>query len=50
MHERTNYIQFTVRNTGCIKKVDPFKFKLAITYCINLTTLIATELMVRKNV
>ena len=24
-------------STGCIKKVDPFGFKLATTYCINLT-------------
>ncbi len=28
---------------GCIKKVDPFKFKLAITYYINLTALIASN-------
>ena len=25
------------------KKVDPFKFKLAITYCINLNVLIASN-------
>ncbi len=29
--------------TGCIKKVDAFKFKLAITYCISLTTLLASN-------
>ncbi len=26
-------------STGCIKKVDPFKFKLSITYCIILNSL-----------
>jgi hypothetical protein len=29
------------------KKTEPFKFKLAITYCSNLTALIALELTVR---
>ncbi len=29
--------------TGCIKKVDPFKFKLSIAYCVILNALIASN-------
>ena len=40
--QRSNHPQVTsTESTGCIKKVDPFEFKTATTYCINLTNLIA---------
>ncbi len=32
-----------VFHIGCIKKVDPFKFKLDINYCIKLKNLIASN-------
>ena len=38
MHEYEQAYK-TIRNTGCSKKVDPLKFKLFLTYCINLTAL-----------
>ena len=30
-------------STGCTEKTEPFKFKLAITYCRNFTALIALK-------
>ena len=33
----------------CIKKINLFKFKLAVAYCSNLTALNASNLTIRKN-
>ena len=33
----------TAIHAGCIKKVDPFKFKLSIAYCIIFNALIASN-------
>ena len=46
------YLYFTGAGTVytvCIKKLNPFKFKLTITYCSNLTALIVLNKWLGRN-
>ncbi len=35
--------------TGCVKKVDPFKFKLSVVYCIILNAPYSKNIRVKFN-